>query len=256
MNIERHLPSDRLRPFVKNFTIIESECGMENRLLADTSIVIAFRFRGMVAATANGAQSNLPTAVISGLQKTPFFVRYSKHTTMLLVIFEEGGAAAFFKEPVHELFGMRLSLDNLVRRDKVSEVEERLAEATNNAARISIVEQFLLSQLKDHADRLVLNAIQKIKSAGGNLRIKELLSSLPISVDPFEKRFRRLVGASPKQFSAIVRFRNLIMNHSPSESLADTAHTAGYFDQAHFIKDFKSFTGQTPLDFFRSSSYW
>jgi methylphosphotriester-DNA--protein-cysteine methyltransferase len=131
-----------------------------------------------------------------------------------------------------------------------------LAEATNNTTRVSIVERFLLSEMKDHSDSLVLNAMQKIKSSGGNLRIKELLSSLPISVDPFEKRFRRLVGASPKQFSAIVRFRNLIMNHSPAESLTDTAHTAGYFDQAHFIKDFKSFTGQTPQDFFRSSSYW
>lgn len=229
---------------------------MENRLLPGTSIVMAFRFRGMVASTANGNQEDLPASVISGLQKTPFVIRYAEHTTTLLVIFEEGGAAAFFKEPVHELFGMRLSLDNLVRRDKVSEVEERLAEATNNTTRVSIVERFLLSEMKDHSDSLVLNAIQKIKSSSGNLRIKELLSSLPISVDPFEKRFRRLVGASPKQFSAIVRFRNLIMNYSPAESLTDTAHTAGYFDQAHFIKDFKSFTGQTPQDFFRSSSYW
>jgi AraC-like DNA-binding protein len=50
--------------------------------------------------------------------------------------------------------------------------------------------------------------------------------------------------------------RHVIDTYTADRSLTDTAHTAGYFDQAHFIKDFKSFTGETPDAFFKSSRFW
>jgi AraC-like DNA-binding protein len=256
MNVETYHPADILKPFIKYFLIIESENGMENRILPATSIVMAFRCKGKVTLDDGGTQSSLPVSGITGLQKGPRFVSYSRKAATLLVLFEEGGAAAFFKEPLHELFGINVPLDNLIDRPKLMEVEDRLAGAENNRQRIFLIEKFLLSELKEaQSDRLILSAIQKIKSVNGNVRIKDLVKTLPVSLDPFEKRFRRLVGTSPKQFSAIVRFRNLIARHSPEEDLIDAAHDAGYFDQAHFIKDFKSFTGQTPQDFFKSS-YW
>jgi AraC-like DNA-binding protein len=98
--------------------------------------------------------------------------------------------------------------------------------------------------------------MQKIKDTNGNLRIKELATSLAISQDPFEKRFRRVIGTSPKQFSNIVRLKHVIEGYQPALSLTDTALAAGYFDQAHFIKEFKSFTGQTPKDFFQAPPAW
>ena len=257
MNVETYLPADILKPFIKYFLIIESENGMENRILPATSIVMAFRCKGKVMLEDGGIHSSLPVSGITGLQKAPRFVSYSKKAATLLVLFEEGGAAAFFKEPLHEIFGINVPLDNLIHRPKLIEMEERLAGAENNAQRVFLVEKFLLSELKEaQSDRLILSAVQRIKAANGNVRIKDLVKTLPVSLDPFEKRFRRLVGTSPKQFSAIVRFRNLIARHSPEEDLTDAAHAAGYFDQAHFIKDFKSFTGQTPHDFFKSSPYW
>jgi AraC-like DNA-binding protein len=64
------------------------------------------------------------------------------------------------------------------------------------------------------------------------------------------------VGTSPKQFAAIVRLRNLIDQYSGVDTLTDVAHKAGYFDQSHFIKDFQSFTGKTPKQFFAAPPQW
>jgi methylphosphotriester-DNA--protein-cysteine methyltransferase len=114
-----------------------------------------------------------------------------------------------------------------------------------------------LSELKDtQPDLLIGEAIQQIRLSKGDIKIKELLSGLPISRDPFEKRFRKITGTSPKHFAAIIRLQNLIENYSGAVSLTEAAYSAGYYDQAHFIKDFRSFTGQAPLDFFKTPPMW
>jgi AraC-like DNA-binding protein len=255
--MEQYLPCTILQPFVKHFLIIESEQGTVNRILPDTSIVMVFRFKGQIAFSENGTYHNIPLSVITGIRESSRLVDYSKNAAALLVVFHEGGAASFFKEPLHELSGISISLDHLVQGPKIQAIEEQLAEATANSKRVKIVERFLLSELKKtQSDLLIGEAIQKIKFSKGDIKIKDLLLDLPISRDPFEKRFRRITGTSPKQFSVIVRLKNLISNYSGSTSLTEIAYDAGYFDQAHFIKDFRSFTGQTPHDFFKTAEWW
>ncbi|GAB4056351.1 helix-turn-helix domain-containing protein [Spirosoma litoris] len=257
MKTERYLPIERLRPFIKAFLLIESEQGMVNKLLPSTSIVMAFRYKGNVRYAEGVNGGPMPTAVITGLRNTMRVVDYTRETATLLVIFNEGGASALFKEPLHELFGTSATLDELMPRQIVSEVEERLAEAKTNQQRVTIVEQFLVARLQETpTDWLVRQAIQQIQLANGTVRISELLANLPISQDPFEKRFRRIVGTSPKQFSKIVRLRSVINQYASAQSLTEMAYQAGYFDQAHFIKDFRSFTGLTPHLFFQSGAYW
>jgi AraC-like DNA-binding protein len=255
--MEQYLPNHLLQPYIKRFMIIESDQGLRNNILPDTSLVMAFRLKGTVSYTEEGINNNLPGAVITGIRKSARVIQYSQQATTLLVIFKEGGAAAFFKEPLHELSDISLSLDYLIQQQKIQDVEERLAEAHNNLHRIAIVERFLLSELKKpQHDGLVLNTIQRIQIAKGDIRIKDMLGELHISRDPFEKRFRRITGTSPKQFAVIIRLRNLIDHYASATSLTDAAYSAGYFDQAHFIKDFRSFTGQTPHEFFKSPLYW
>lgn len=261
MKIEKYIPCDALKPFVKTFLIIESADGTENKVLPDTSIVMSFRLRGEVFLAGQNIKNDLPTSVVAGLRKSARLFNYSKDAATLLVQFGEGGAAALLKEPLNELFEKSVSLDDFAfsrHQIHLSEVEERLSEAKNNRQRISVVERFLVSRLVEtERDFLIFGAMQRIRAANGNLRIKDLVKVLHTSRDSFEKRFRRIVGTSPKQFAAIVRLRNLIDNRPPAESLTDAALAAGYFDQAHFIKDFKRFTGQTPQIFFKSSAaYW
>ncbi|OQP39833.1 AraC family transcriptional regulator [Niastella yeongjuensis] len=252
------LPSPALQPYIKNFLIIDCEQGMVNRILPDTSIVIAFRLRGQVSWSDNGgATHSFPQTVISGIRDSSRLVDYAKETTNLLVIFKEGGAAAFFSAPLYELGSISVSLDHLIQRSKVCAIEEELAAADNNNQRILIVERFLLSELKiTQSDALVSEAIQKIKRLKGDIKIKELVAGLPISRDPFEKRFRKITGTSPKHFAAIVRLKSLIENYTDAISFTEAAYSAGYYDQAHFIKDFRAFTGQTPHDFFKAPPLW
>lgn len=257
MKLENFFPCALLQPYIKGFLIIESEEGTVNTTLPDTSIMMAFRFRGKVDYKQDNAQGTLPQTVISGLRKSPRTFTYSKNTSNLLVKFKEGAATAFFKEPLNELFSISVSLDSLIQRSLIEQIEEQLAEATNHTQRIVLVENFLLSRLRElKPDLFILKAIDVIKLSKGNMRINDLMDTIPLSRDAFEKRFRKSTGTSPKQFSSIIRLNNLISRLDNNSNLTDAALTAGYFDQSHFIKDFKAFTGELPHDFSRQPKRW
>ena len=118
--------------------------------------------------------------------------------------------------------------------------------------RIRVIEHFLLSQLKDiQTDKLIAEAVKLIYQSKGTIRIQELNKILLISQSPFEKRFRKVVGTTPKKFASIIRFHTVLSDLRQAKSLSEICHENNFFDQAHFIKDFKQFTGDTPENFKR-----
>jgi AraC-like DNA-binding protein len=253
LKIERHIPAARLQSFIKDYLFIENESEMENRILPDTSIVLSVRYRGHISIQEN----NLPGVVLSGIKKLPKNVHYAGQSGNLLVRFTPGGAAAFFSEPLNEWTDQTLPATDLKGYSDIRQLPDKLAACSTKEEKVSLLEQVLISRLiNPQPDPLIVFAIQKMRSAGGLLPIRQLTSELYISQDAFEKRFRQAVGASPKHFSAIIRFRNAISTHSTASSLTATALAAGYYDQAHFIKAFKNFTGEPPGQFFKDRLYW
>lgn len=237
--------------------IVEMQDETVNRIMPDTSAVMVFRLKGQVSFVEDNIKNHLPSAIISGLRKSGRLVNYSKGAGNLLVVFNEAGAQAFVKEPLYELYDSSIALDNMASFKDVAVIEEQLATAKHNRERIILIEQFLLSKLyPGEPDKLVLAALEKIHAAKGIIKMKELAQSLYISQDAFEKRFRRLVGVSPKQFSNILRMKFIVSNGITKETLTEVAFNAGYFDQPHFNKDFKLFTGKTPTDFIKSPPLW
>lgn len=257
MIIERHIPAQSLQPFIKEYIIIESDENRINRVLPDTSLAIAFWFKGQLNYLKNDESIQLPGIVVSGLRKTPRLINYTANTGNIIAIFKDGAAASFFKEPAHHLFEDSVSVENLISKQTVADTREQLAESNNSNHRIEILNRFFHSIFTEQKeDKLVNLALQKIRVANGNIKIKELANMLFLSQDAFEKRFRKIVGTSPKQFSSIVRMKSAISILKKEQRISDTAFDAGFFDQPHFNKDFKLFTGQSPTEFFESSPRW
>jgi methylphosphotriester-DNA--protein-cysteine methyltransferase len=118
---------------------------------------------------------------------------------------------------------------------------------------VDAVEHFLLRmQRPAEADPLVQRAVERIADTGGTLRIAHLQRELCISASPLEKRFRSIVGCTPKTFSSIVRFRAVLRSLELGGTPAAAGYDNRYFDQAHFIRDFVRFTGTTPEKFRKS----
>lgn len=252
MRFDKIIPTERLKPYISCFVISEDELEKEYRVLPSSGLVIGFQYRGQLATVTNSLESKLASAGITGLSDRYKIFRNSAGVGTVLVYFTEVGFSHFASHPAHELFNLSVSLDEIFDRNRVEELEEKLSQAASDKQRIHLVERFLLSQLRDiHTDRLIVEAVKLIYQSRGTIQVKELNERLFISQSPFEKRFRKVVGTTAKKFAAIVRFNAVLNNLHGTKTLTELCYENHFFDQAHFIKNFKQFTGDTPENFKR-----
>ena len=252
MKFDKHFPTDQLKPYIKYFVVSENELKNEYKVFPSSGLVIGFQYKGQLAIINGNTESRLTSAGITGITDGYKIFKNSVDIGTILVYFTEVGFTHFASHPANELFNLSLSLDNVFERKCVAEVEEKLKVTTTDKQRIKVVEEFFVSQLKDiQTDKLIVEAVKLIYQSNGTIRIKELNERLFISQSPFEKRFRKVVGTTAKKFASIVRFNAVLDNLNNCKSLTKICYENNFFDQAHFIKDFKQFTGDTPENFKR-----
>jgi AraC-like DNA-binding protein len=252
MKFDNIIPTERLKPYIKKLVVSESATENIYKVFPSTGLVVGFQYRGRLGNINDDKEIRLATAGITGISDSFKIFKNSINTGTILVYFTEVGFTYFTSTPANELFNQSISLENIFDKYKISDTEERLAFATTDKQRIHIVEQFLLCQLRDiKNDRLIVEAVKLIYQSKGTIKIKELNGKLFISQSPFEKRFRKLVGTTPKKFASIVRFNSVLNDLNHIKSLSEICYENNFFDQAHFIKDFKQYTGDTPETFKR-----
>lgn len=129
---------------------------------------------------------------------------------------------------------------------------------TGGADFASVVQGFLLDRLEEHHkdDAALDEAVKLIRSTGGRLSIEEVGESVGLSRKQLERKFVSTVGTTPKTFARISRFLNIChhLDKYRGSTLTRLAHECGYFDQAHFIREFSAFTGFTPKAFFAKNN--
>ena len=132
----------------------------------------------------------------------------------------------------------------------------RVLDCEDNNFCIYLIEQWLLSQLRINStsrreqdiDR-IMTVIRQMYS-NPNIRISELASIACLGKKQFERVFLAMVGMNPKEYARIVRFQQslkLMQNQPESISLAQISYQCGYSDQSHFIREFRTLSGYTPL---------
>jgi AraC-like DNA-binding protein len=249
---ETYYPTGRLKPYIKQFVISESLVENRYKIFPSTGLVVGFQYKGSLAAISGEISTKLHSAGITGITDGYKTFRNSANIGTVLVYFTEIGFGSFATLPANELFNLSISLEEIFDKYGIRDVEEKLSLAHTDRQRIKIVEHFLFTQLREiKSDRLIVEAVKLICQSKGAVRIKELNEKLFISQSPFEKRFRRIVGTSPKKFASIVRFNTVLNSIGNNKSLTEICYENNFFDQAHFIKDFKQYTGDTPENFKR-----
>jgi AraC-like DNA-binding protein len=194
-------------------------------------------------------------AWLSGMHHD-YIVIESSPGSMMGAHFRPGGAWPFFGAPLSEFTDNVFELECVLGAD-ASGLRDRLLAAPMPAMKFEILEGFLLQRGGDrlYPDRAVHFAIDQMISVPMRLLIRDLAAKVGISQKHLISLFDQRVGMKPKQLDRVLRFQRVIQTLStakPKEvDWVAVAIDCGYYDQAHFINDFQSFSGMTPTAYFQ-----
>jgi len=184
----------------------------------------------------------------------PLDFRMPGRSRMVGIRFYPHAAAAFLKDDI-SLFNDCVTDLAGVMGPSVQELHKRLLDARSAHQQLALIEDFLLkrlSQLEKRLDkvRLVHAVMCELKKEDFFDNISNVASCYGITSRYLQKIFLRHTGVTPKLYSQIYRFQNsLLLIGKGGSSLTSIAYECGYFDQSHLIKEFRSFTGQSPSSF-------
>lgn len=222
--------------------------------LPEPGFVLGVRYRGSASFVGEQGTVRLPETTLSGIAGSARRLRTSRGGAILLVRFHTGGASRIFDSPLDEIAGTTLALDDVLPRTDVERLRMQVGEARDEGSRIRAMESFLLARARSRRapDPIVGKALVAIRERGPELRIGSLARELGISRDALEKRFRRVVGTTPKQLASLLRLRRAIEAYRVGTPLTRLAVDAGYFDQSHFSRELRAVAGLSPGRFFRA----
>lgn len=231
----------------------------DETLVPDGRCELIFHF-GEIYAEVNavGELQRQPRAIIAGQIDQPLVLRSTGSTGVIGVRFTPWGASQFVRPSMHEFSARRVALSDVWGR-AAGDLEEQIALCANDAARVAVLDHALLRRAAPQvncADAGVVASARALVRSRGAMRIDSLVKLSGHSERKLQRRFQEVVGVSPKLFASILRFHSLFDALSAEDATPwiVAAVDAGYFDQAHMIRDFKRFAGQPPQAFINSAS--
>jgi AraC-like DNA-binding protein len=258
MNYKTYQPHSDLGAFIKCYWTLEvpAEAGAQRqRIIPEGCLEMAFILGDDIKRyTSEDTFIIQPRAMVLGQITEPFFIEPIGYVNSFAVCFYPYGFANFVSTPIKDLANRETPLASLFGEETAGELGQRITEAKDAKARIEVIESFLFKRLNNQVsiDAIVKKTIDAMFLTKGNISIKSALHHDASKRRQLERNFTKQIGISPKQLGKVIRLQTALkmMLNQQHESLTAIAYDSDYYDQAHFIRDFKEFTGTTPGDFF------
>ena len=250
-------PGNQLTAFIKCYWTLEgskSDVAEKQTIVPDGCMEMIFHlgdpYRQYIE---NGNTIIQPKSFVIGQLTRPLEIEPTGDTGIFSVRFHPGGFLPFARIPIKEMKNTAISLGKLFGNNGV-ELEQQVLNAHSTPGRIKLIETFLLLRLTDAdtIDRIVKSTVETILTANGQLSVEEISRQSNINRRHLERKFSTAIGLSPKQLSKTIRLQatlKMLLNKEFT-SLTGLAYDNEYYDQSHFIKDFKELTGFTPKEFY------
>jgi AraC-like DNA-binding protein len=257
MDYKVYDPSPELQPFVKCFWTLDDERKQElvkQRVVPDGCMEMIFHYGDLYKQYfEKGTSIVQPRSFIFGQITKYIEIAPTGASGIVAARFFPEGLEPFLSIPISTLENKAISLDNIFGKNGKA-LEDEVLSAAGNLQRIKLIESFLVSMLADpqKIDSITKACVEIIFQSQGQLDVMQLAGKMNINRRNMERKFIAAIGLSPKQLSKVTRLQAAMkmLEQKKFSSLTSLAYENGYYDQAHFIKDFKEFTGLSPKSFF------
>lgn len=248
------LPADVLRPYVKGYTVINVEQGFKDQVFYPSGFVdFAINIsNGMAITIINGRSIYMPKVEVLGQLTVPTRLTVSKGMSVLIARIYPYANTLFFPNPISQFTNDSVDLQGVLSHE-VNELYDKVVHTNTIEQKIRMLDLFFIRRLKKN-ERLLkktdfIAQLCRDITSENNFDMQRLSASYGLSERYIQKLFENVVGLAPRAFFNTQRFnRSLELIRSSDMHLTSIAYDCGYYDQAHFIKEFRKFTGITPSE--------
>lgn len=249
-------PNDKLSKYIKCYWSLENQDDSvphsRERIFPDGCIELIFNYGDLfVTYNSKGEAEEQPKNFIHGQLKKFIEVQGMGKVGIFSIRFQPSGLQTFIDSDVNQFTEVFTEVSNIWKEGNL--LEKEMNSCQNNEERISVIEKFLENRLKNSPNNTDIECcVNEIIQSDGMISIEKLSEDLKIGKRHLERKFLSNVGLSLKLFSRIIRFNNALqlIENKDFRNFTNVAHDGGFYDQAHFIKDFKYFTGLNPKQYF------
>ncbi|WP_439489956.1 DUF6597 domain-containing transcriptional factor [Algoriphagus sp.] len=248
MNYQQIYPTEQLRKYVRYFWALEDD---SLDFSEKTFKIMSDGLPGMIfqenpTAFRNNDNQGLPQLFLYG-QTT----RFTEHKAInsfrnIGVYFQPTALKSIFGIDANELTNQHIHINDLIKNN----ITDQLLNTNTDEQRIKLLSSFLIKQAeKRKAESEKVNFATAQLQKGVSL--PAIQNDLNLSERSLQRYFKQHVGISPKLYARINRFQSALEQIRQSQffKLTDIAYQSDYFDQSHFIRDFKEFAGTSPKHF-------
>ena len=250
MIFEKFQPSQALENIVQEYWIYESQDPSihQQKIIPDGFSEIIIHYGDPYRINLEGDWKQQEKLLFSNQISSYFFLENMGVSGMIGIKLHPVSFYELFETDMTDCTDQVIHLPELIP-DQIDNMLPVLAENLNYKERVNLVESWLLS-LKISEQRKVREAVDQIIGSRGIIDIESIANENGVSTRQLERLFKKVVGVSPKFYARIIRSSNIFkVMDSDDQSWVKVALKSGYFDQSHFIKNFKEFTGEEPSNY-------
>lgn len=257
MNYHTFKPSNDLKSIIKCYWTLEVPAenhSEKQRIIPDGCLEMAFILGENIKRFTSETDFIIqPRAMVLGQTIEPFYIQPTGYVNTFAVRLYPYSFTNFVNPPIKNLANKETAITKLFEEKSAKELENKIINATNTHQRIEIIETFLLDKLNEKStiDNIIKLTIDTLLLTNGSSSINTILKENLSKRRQLERNLAKQIGISPKQLSKVIRLQTALkmLLNQQNKSLTQIAYECEYYDQAHFIKDFKEFTGTSPKQF-------
>ncbi|MBX2917165.1 MAG: AraC family transcriptional regulator [Cyclobacteriaceae bacterium] len=260
MEYKTFKPQKDLETIVKYYWTLKvpfDTANQKQKIIPDGCIEMTFNFGDKIKRFISEYEYIInPDAMVMGQRTKPYDILPIGNVDTFAICFYPHGFANFINTPLETIVNKEIPVAELFGKTEATALEQQIRNATTTAKRIEIIEIFLLEILNQHStiSNIVKSTVDAILKTNGTKNISNILDDKLSKRRQLERHFKKQIGISPKQLCKVIRLQatlQMLLNQK-NETLTELAYENEYFDQNHFIKDFKELIGVTPKEFMKN----
>lgn len=245
-------PAIQLARFIECYWTLESDGNTGapppcEPILPDGCVELILNFGAQFVEHYDGKVRRQPVNFLVGQMTRPMLIAPTGSVCVIGIRFHPGGTLPFFRLPMHEMTNSTVEL-GVINNNLARGLFERAGQELSLLQKVRAVETCLNEWARNsRQDSWILDLAANIVNEAGQVSVDTLASNAGVSARQLERRFLQEVGVAPKLLCRILRFQRIFRSIDENDGRwATVAADCGYYDQAHLIRDFKQFTGETP----------